>query len=183
MKTLLFLTLLSWSSLTLAAQGGGGIRIQPIVGLERVQKLSPVIKTKTRTVVGARALFGPPGFSLEAEVTRSDDSEYIAADDLTEKEESYAAKLGVRSGFNMGPLRWYLRAGGQARKSKITVTQNNVTTNRDPAVYVAPYAGTGFGLNLGGNLFANGGVTVIFTGKPKGSDREYQTTFGFGIRI
>lgn len=184
MKTLILTLLFTilYSSQGLAAQGGN-IRFQPIVGLERIQKLSPVVKTKTRTIVGGRLLLGPPGFSLEAEVTRSDDSEYIAADDLTEKEESYAAKLGVRSGFSMGPLGWYLRAGGQARRSEITVTQNDVTTTRDPAVYVSPYAGTGFRFNLAGNLFANGGVTVIFTGRPKGSDREYQTTFGFGVRI
>lgn len=89
----------------------------------------------------------------------------------------------MRSGFSMGPLSWYLRAGGQARCSEITVTQNDVTTTKDPAVYLSPYAGTGFNFNLAGNLFANGGVTVIFTGRPKGSDREYQTTFGFGVRI
>lgn len=158
-------------------------KLQPIVGLERIQKLSPVAKTKTRTIVGVRALFGPDRFTLEGEVTRSEDSETLYDRNLTEEEESIAAKLGVRSGFNIGPLGWYLRAGGQARKSTYTTTENGVTTTREPAIYVSPYAGTGFSFNLGGNLFANGGVTVIFTGKPKGSDREYQTSLGFGVRI
>jgi len=181
MKKLIFITLLSFSITTLSK--GGGLMIQPIVGLERVQKLSPEVKTKTRTIVGARALFGPPGLSLEAEATRSSDSEFIFDQNLTEEEESYAAKVGVRSNFNFSILNWYLRAGGQARRSEYTTTQNGVTTTRTPAINISPYAGSGFSVNLAGNLFANGGVTVIFTGKPKGSDREYQTTFGFGIRI
>lgn len=174
-----FIFFLSLSNITKAEW----LQVQPIVGLERIQKLSPVVKTKTRTVVGARALFGPPGFSLEAEVTRASDSETLYEQDLKEEEESYAAKLGVRSSFNLAILRWYLRAGGQARRSEVTRTQAGVTTKFNPAVNLSPYAGTGFSVNLAGNLFANGGVTVIFTGKPKGSDREYQTTFGFGVRI
>lgn len=179
---LLFLSFIPFISQS-HAQGKGYLRLQPIIGLERVQKLSPVVKTKTRTIVGVRALYGPPLLSTEAEVTRSEDSETLFDQNLTEKEESYAARLGVRTSLNLLFLRWYLRAGGQARKSTYTTTQNGVTTTRDPAVNVSPYAGTGFSINLLGNFFANGGVTVIFTGKPKGSDREYQTTLGFGVRI
>jgi|GEM_PF-2230819 len=165
------------------AQAKGNLSLQPIVGLERVQKLSPVVKTKTRTIVGVRALYGPPLLSAEAEVTRSEDSETLFDQNLTEKEESYAARLGIRTSLNLVLLNWYLRAGGQARKSTYTTTQNGITTSRDPAVNISPYAGTGFSMNLMGNFFANGGVTVIFTGKPKGSDRDYQTTLGFGVRI
>ena len=33
------------------------------------------------------------------------------------------------------------------------------------------------------NFTVNGGVTVIFTGEPRGSDREYQSTLAFGVRI
>jgi hypothetical protein len=165
------------------AAGASLLRISPIVGLERIQKVSPVAKSKTRTVVGLNVLLGPPIFSAEAEVTRSEDSETLYEQDLTEKEESFAAKLGIRSSFNLMLLNWYLRAGGQARQSKYTTTQNGMTSERTPAVYVAPYAGTGFSFNFMGNLFANGGITVIFSGRPKGSDREYQTTLGFGVRI
>ena len=153
------------------------------MGLERIQKISPVAKTKTRTVVGVNVLYGPSFLSAEAEVTRSEDSETLYEEDIKETEESIAAKLGVRSSFNLSFLSWYLRAGAQARKSTYTTTTAGVTTTREPAIYVSPYAGTGFNFNLMGNLFANGGITVIFTGRPKGSDREYQTTLGFGVRI
>ncbi|MBC96706.1 MAG: hypothetical protein CME63_03090 [Halobacteriovoraceae bacterium] len=177
----IFTTLLYSSSSW--AQDKSPLKISPIVGLERIQKVSPVQKSKTRTIVGLNILYGPSFLSAEAEVTRSEDSETLYEEDLTEKEESYAAKLGLRSSFNMAYLNWFLRAGAQARKSKYTTTRSGVTTEREPAVYVSPYAGTGFNFNLMGNLFANGGITVIFTGRPKGSDREYQTTLGFGVRI
>ncbi len=175
------LSTLSFS--TWAQSSTSPLKISPIVGLERIQKVAPVSKSKTRTIVGLNVLYGPSFLSAEAEVTRSDDSETLYEDDLTEKEESYAAKVGIRSSFNLSALSWFLRAGAQARKSKYTTTQSGVTTEREPAVYVSPYAGTGFNFNLMGNLFANGGITVIFTGRPKGSDREYQTTLGFGVRI
>ncbi len=177
------LTLSSASAVVSKAFGSGALKITPIVGYERVVKVSPVQKTKTRMVYGLNLMFGPSYLSAEAEVTKSEDSETLYEQDLTEKEESTAAKLGLRSSFNLGILNWYLRAGAQARQSKYTTTTAGVTTVREPAIYVSPYAGTGFNFNLFGNLFANGGITVIFTGRPKGSDREYQTTLGFGVRI
>jgi hypothetical protein len=183
-QTKLLLAFLVLLAPSVFAQKGGYLRINPIIGLERVQKISPVAKTKTRTIVGTRVLYGPPAFSLEGELTRSEDSETVFDPNIIkETEESYAARVGLRSGFNLGFLGWYLRAGGQARRSKITREVDGVTTTRTPAVNIAPYAGTGFNLNFQGNFFANGGITVIFTGKPKGSDRDYQTTFGFGVRI
>lgn len=182
MKNLILISLFSFS-LPLLAKGKAALTVQPVVGLERVQKLSPVQKTKTRTIVGARAMYGVPRLSLEAQVTRAEDSETLYDRNLTEKEESYNAMLGIRSSFNVLFANWYLRAGGHARKSTYTTTQNGVTTTRDPAIYLSPYAGTGLSVNILGKFFANAGVTVIFTGRPKGSDQEYQTTLGFGVRI
>ncbi len=162
---------------------GGNLNISPLYGFERVQKLSPEVKTKNRTFVGVRVVYGPPLFSFESEVTRSNDTETLPARGITEEEESYAAKLGFRSSFNLVLLRWYIRAGGHARKSTYDRTENGVNTTREPAIYVSPYAGTGFTFNLAANLFASGGITAIFTGKPKGSDRDYQTTLAFGMRL
>lgn len=181
--TIFILTLSKASAVVSLPMGSGALRITPIVGYERVVKVSPVQKTKTRMVYGVNLTFGPSYLSAEAEVTQSKDSETLYEDDIKEEEESTAAKLGLRSSFNLGVLNWYLRAGAQARQSKYTTTTAGVTTVREPAIYVSPYAGTGFNFNLFGNLFANGGITVIFTGRPKGSDREYQTTLGFGVRI
>lgn len=159
------------------------VTLQPIVGYERVQKVSPTPRTKDRAIVGLRLLLGASLLSFEAEATRAEDTESFPQEDLVLEEEAYNAKLGLRSSFNLVFARWFLRAGGHARKRSIERTQAGVTTSQDPAVYVSPYAGTGFSMNLAGKFTANAGVTVIFTGRPKGSDREYQTTFGFGVRI
>ena len=158
-------------------------KFEPIVGYERVQKVLPTARTKDRLVVGLRASYGPPLFSLEGEITRADDNEYFSDQDLRLKEESYALRVGVRSSFRLPFANWYLRAGGQGRKTTIEQTQAGVTTNRDPAVYVSPYAGTGLSVNFRGMFTLNAGITVVFTGRPKGSDHEYVSTLGFGVRI
>jgi hypothetical protein len=188
MRTLRYIfttVILLFTSNTFSAGGTDSwLQISPVVGIERVQKVYPTARTRDRTIVGARLLAGPRGFRLEAEATRADDRETFADKNLTIHDESYNAMLGFRSGFQlMQSFSWYMRFGGRARKTKETRTENDVKTVKEPAIYVSPYAGTGFRISMGRALFANGGVTVIFTGKPKGSDREYQTTLGFGVSI
>lgn len=182
MKLITALSLI-FLSLSSFAKGGATLDLSPIVGLERVTKVSPVRRTKTRTIVGARATFGIPLLSLEAQLTRSDDTETQPEEDLTEDEESYSAMLGLRSSINLGIARWFLRAGGHARKSTYTRTQAGVTTTREPAIYVSPYAGTGLRVNVMNNFWLTAGYTVIFTGRPRGSDTDTQTTLAFGVSI
>lgn len=183
MKTLIALTLLILS-FNLSAQNKDYFSISPIVGYERVQKVEPTPHTKSRLIYGVRASYGPPIFAAEAEITRGSDDENFPDRNLTIEETATNAMLGVRSSFNIASaLRWYVRGGGHARKREITRTQDEVTTEQDPAVYVSPYAGSGLNINLFNKLTLNAGITVIFTGEPKGSDHEYQTTLGFGIKI
>lgn len=176
------MTLFTMNSLY-AAGAKGNLQISPLYGFERVQKLSPEVRTKNRTFVGVRLVYGPPLLSFESEVTRSNDTEELPARSLVEDEESYAAKVGLRSSFNLVLFRWYVRAGGHARKSTYSRVENGVSSTREPAINISPYAGTGFKFNLASNFFVSGGVTAIFTGKPRGSDRDYQTTFAFGMRL
>lgn len=183
MKTLTLLLSLFCINSLYAAATKGNLQISPLYGFERVQKLSPEVRTKNRTFVGVRLVYGPPLFSFETEVTRSNDTEELPARRLVEDEESYSAKLGFRSTFNLVLFRWFIRAGGHARKSTYERVENGISSTREPAIYISPYAGTGFTFNLAANFFASGGVTAIFTGKPRGSDRDYQTTFGFGMRL
>ena len=179
MKNLILLL----SLILFSYQSKAEITIQPVVGYERVQKISPTPHTKDRAVFGARLIYGPPLFSFEAELTKANDTENFPDRNLIIKEDTTAAKLGVRSSFSFPFVRWYLRAGGAARKSTITETRSGVVSERDPAIYVSPYAGTGLTVNIMGAFTADAGVTVVFTGQPKGSDREYQTTLGFGVKI
>jgi hypothetical protein len=183
MKALYILTLILFLlPLTSFAKGKGNLLIQPIIGVESVKKWTPTVRTVTRTVVGARAVYGPPLISAEAEITRAQDDEYLFDQDMKVEEESYAAKLGVRTSIGLPMLRFYLRAGGQARQRKITETQNGVKTEREPHIRTSPYAGAGLSVNAMG-FFVNAGYTAIFTGKPKGSDYDTQTTLGIGMRF
>ncbi len=178
------LILLNISTAFSASATGGLLTVNPIVGYERVQKLMPTPHTRDRLVYGFRVMFGIPLLSLELEATKADDKEVFVAEDMTVLEESYAGKLGIRSSISMASIfSWYLRAGGHARKKTETITKAGVETVNEPALRVSPYAGAGFRFTIGPNLAVNGGVTAIFTGKPKGSDREYQTTLGFSAGI
>ncbi len=171
----------SWAQ---SAGTKGYLKIEPVIGYERVQKIEPTPHSKNRLIYGIRANYGPPIFSLEAEVTQGKDNESFPDRNLTIEETVTNGMLGVRSSFNIGNLaRWFLRFGGHARKTELSRTENSITTTTEPAIYLSPYAGTGLSINLLRTFSLNAGYTVIFTGRPKGSDREYQTTLGFSIRI
>lgn len=177
----IFVSIPAWSQ---SSPTGGFLKIEPVVGLERVQKIEPTPHSNTRFIYGLRMNYGPPLLSAEAEITQGKDSESFPVQNLTTEETVTNAMLGVRSSFNFGGvLQWYLRLGGHGRKSEYSKTLNGVTTTREPSVYLSPYAGTGLSINLLNAFSLNAGYTVIFTGKPKGSDREYQTTLGFSVRI
>lgn len=184
MKNIILLVItLSFSSKVFSAGGSQYLTFEPIVGYERVQKLSPTVHTKARLIYGVRANFGPPLISIEGQVTQGNDTEVFPLLDLTIKEEVINAMLGLRSQIGFGPLGFYIRAGGHARKSKITTTKAGASTVKEPAIYASPYAGTGISLKLASMLRVNAGITVIFSGRPKGSDQEYQTTLGFALKF
>ena len=166
------------------AAGKSAITIEPVVGYERVQKLVPTPHSNDRLIYGVRGSYGMSILAVEAEVTQGRDTESFPNEDLTIKEVATNAKIGLRSSIvNTRLIRWYLRAGGHARQSEITTTELGVTTVVEPGIRISPYAGTGLVFNFNNTFKLNAGVTVIFTGKPKGSDREYQSTLGFAIKI
>lgn len=187
MKKIIPVLIFMYSSISLSASSQlSGLSVSPIFGIERVQKIQPTPHTKERMTYGIRVLYGPSLFSFEAEATKADDSEVY--DDTEYKEESIAAKVGLRSSFNLVILNWFFRAGGHARQKKITkivtdLTFNQTITKSEPAIKVSPYAGTGFKINLPGGLFMTGGVTAIFTGEPKGSDKEFLADLAWGIKF
>ncbi len=185
MKKITLLLFLSLSiPSTMAASSKGNLTIGPIVGYERVQKISPTPHTKDRLFYGIRAVYGPPLLSAEAEITQGKDTESFPERDLTIKETATSAMVGLRSNFLRTKfLTTYIRAGGHARKSEVETTEAGVTTTREPAVSVSPYAGAGLNINLMNKFTLNLGITAIFTGKPKGSDSEYQTSLGFTVNI
>lgn len=188
MKKLILLPIVVFLLSTMSAfsqtRGSSLLSVEPIVGYERVQALLPEPHTKDRLIYGLRVSFGPPILSIEAEATQGSDTESFPSDNLEVKESVTNGMVGLKSSiFNGQFLRWYIRAGGHARKTKIETTLLSVTTTEEPDLKISPYAGTGLTFRFGSMFTLNAGITAIFTGEPNGSDREYQTTLGFSIRI
>lgn len=162
----------------------GNLRVEPVVGYERAQKIFPEPRTKNRFYYGFRAHYGPSLLSIEAEVTQARDNESFPDRDLELKETSTTAMLGVRSNIINGALlNWYLRAGGHARRVDQTRIESGVSTTYDPAIRVSPYAGTGLVFKLGQYFHLNAGSTIVFTGYPDSRSREYRHSLGFTFRI
>jgi hypothetical protein len=162
----------------------GSLTLEPILGYERVQKIEPTARTTNRFYYGVRASYGIPLLSAEGELTRAQESENFPEQDLKIDETSTTLMLGLRSNFNhRGMIGAYLRAGGHARKSEIEKIEDGVKTSDDPSVRLSPYAGAGLNFRLASYFRLNAGITVVFTGEPKGSDKEYRTSLGFSINI
>lgn len=157
---------------------------QPIVGLERVQKIEPAGETKDRFIYGLRMNYGMPILSAEFEITQGKDTENFADRDLTIKESTTSLMLGLRSSYQLAnSLYFYLRGGAHGRRNERERIENNISTKTTPAVYLNPYAGTGLTISVMEMLSINAGVTVIFTGQPRGSEQEYQTSLGFTLKV
>ena len=70
---------------------------------------------------------------------------------------------------------FYLRAGGQAKKSKYTITEDGVTETKEPAVKIFPYAGSGLTVSILKIFSLNAGITAVFTDqKQVNNGVEYQ---------
>jgi hypothetical protein len=164
--------------------GGFGFTVEPIIGFDRVQKLVPNPHTKNRLIYGARATAGILLISAEGEYTRGQDDESYSDLDLTVKEQADKAKLGIRSGFKLGPVVTFnLRAGGQATKGKRDETRGGVTTTYSQDLEVDPYAGAGLRGRLSNKLSASAEVVAVVTDTSDLSKNEYQTTAGFSIHL
>lgn len=185
MKSFLLIILLIISNDILAApRGPSWIRLQPIIGFERVQKILPTPHSKNRLIYGGRLLLGPSFFAMETEFVMGKDDEHFPARDLTIEEETQRLKVGLRSSLRFFPgFSWVLRGGAQGRKNKMRMVESGVVTNKSTATRVHPYIGTGFDWWLFGNFSASGDFTVVLTDYPKEGDREYQSSLGFSIRI
>ena len=180
-----FITTLSSTAIIRESITNGNLTINPVIGYERVQKVYPTPHTSSRFIYGLRAQYGLRILSLEAEATQGKSDEAFPTQNITVKDTTTNLKLGLRSNFNIlaNTLSMYLRAGASGNKTKEERTESGVTTTVEPDFDISPYAGTGFNFRLLSNIYANGGITVIFTGEPEGSDYDYQTTLGFTVRI
>lgn len=159
------------------------INLVPVVGMERVQKFEPKEYTSNRLYYGVRLVAGKPLLSFEAEVTQAKDDKTFNDLDRKTNENSTNGSLGIRSTFGQGPMNFFLRMGGTARKSEIktTVISTGTSTTEEPPIVINPYAGTGLSINFGNIFRLNAGLTAVFAGSPRGSDIDYQATLGYSM--
>lgn len=180
MKVLLTVFLFLSSSLLFAE-----IKIEPVYGFERTQRLFPKpTRYVTETFLGIRALYGKPIFSLEAEVTQSQSSEDFPDDNQKVKYSTQKAMLGFRTyPVQSKYFGAYFRFGARASKITMEITENGTTETDEQPINVDPYAGAGFSIVFGNNFSLNSGATLVYN-KNAPSSEQFDTryTFSFTIR-
>ncbi len=166
------------------AQAAVGFGIEPVVGYERTQSLIPTAHSRDGLLYGARLTLGVLLLSLEAEYLRGTDNETFPANDLTIKDTSDKAKVGLRSTFSLGGiLSAFLRGGGQASRLKHEeLTSGSDTVTNTPITY-HPYFGVGLGARLGHSFMLTADVTTVFHNFPSMNDNEYQATAGLTVHF
>ena len=182
----IILIFLSFSSFSLLAKGTEGLSVTPIVGFERIQRTLPTPSMKTRTVVGARAIYRLPITSLEAEYTHGEDDATNSTTNTSYKFVDDKLRLGLRGDFNIASfLSWDLSGGLQAKQTKTTTTVSGSTSTSTTKTSTDPYVGTGVSLHLLNMFSLNADITAVYTptDEPGLKDYELRPTLGFTIRL
>ncbi len=158
------------------------INVEPIVGYEQVQQVLPTPHRINRLIYGARATGGILLISAEAEYTHGVAQESFP--NFSQTDTGDQLKVGLRSGFSLGPLLTLsVRGGVQASQEKIDQTSNGVTTTTFQPVAYNPYLGLAARAMLTSHLSASAGVVAIIPNINDMSQNEYQMTAGFAIRF
>lgn len=160
------------------------LKIEPVYGVERTQRHFPEpSRYKTQTFIGARAVYGTPGFSLELELNQSTDTEEFPDDNLEVTYSNQKALLGFRT----YPIqsKWFgmfLRFGARGSKQTRHIKENNESRSEEDPINFDPYAGTGFTLVLGKNFALNAGATLAYN-KNAEEGEKYDTRYTFSFTI
>lgn len=164
---------------------GSELKIEPVYGVERTQRLQPEpARYKTETFVGARALYGTPAFSLELEVNQSRETEDFPDQDLEITYSSQQALLGFRSyPIKSKMLGLFFRAGARASKRTRDIKQSGETTKEEDPINYDPYAGTGLTFVLGRLFALNAGATLIYNRNAENENEMYDTRYSFSFSI
>lgn len=169
-----------------AANGSEYFSIVPIVGIERVQKLQPTVKMKTRGIFGVRLQSKTPILTFELEGTQAQDTEHDATTSTSYKDVESKIRLGVKGNITTSSIfDWYLRGGAQMRQNEQTKTVNAISTTVTKSSKVQPYAGTGFDIRLLQAFYLSGDVILTYTptSQPNLNDYEIQPSLGFTMKF
>lgn len=158
------------------------VKMEPVFGYERVQKLQPEAQIKSRVFYGARIVAGLPHLSAEGELIRGTDSETYPSLNMTRSDTDDRLKLGLRSSYSMGKLMSaHARGGVQASRNVAEITQSGITTTERGEIKYHPYAGAGIRSAVASNVSLVGDVVVVFGDFPDMKKNDYQTSLGFSV--
>lgn len=180
-KYLTLLILLNSSNLV----HGADLKIEPVYGFERTQRLYPEpARYRTTTFLGLRALYGDPKFSLEAELNQSTSSEEFPEDDLKVEYIDRKALLGFRTyPLTSKIFGWFLRFGARAQKNTRNIEEASESRTEEDPLTFDPYAGTGLTLVLGNNFSLNGDATLIYNRNAESESEKYDTRYSLSFTI
>jgi hypothetical protein len=130
----IFFLLLLFISNPIFAQTQPAFRFEPIYGVERTQVEYPKpSRYVTRTLFGARVLYGVRLLSAELEFSRSDDSRNYSSDNYKIHDTVERLMLGARSTFDLSTfLSWWLRSGVRASRQKSVIDDNGTSRTETP---------------------------------------------------
>lgn len=173
-------------SITARARSSIGFSLEPIIGYDRVQKLTPTAHTTDRLVYGGRLIVGVPLLSVEVEYTRGTDHEDFPTSGLSTKDTADKGKLGVRSSIGLGKLFSFIaRAGAQGSRTVHESTSAGVTTRTETPIEYDPYAGAGLRIRFGrrSQISLAADLTAVITDTSDLSKNEYLLTSGFAVHL
>jgi hypothetical protein len=160
---------------------GLNYNISPLYGFQTVYFSSPTPHTSTQTLYGVRGSVGVDVLSLEAEYSRSGNTENYATDPTMIHHDSQNYKLGLLSTWRMGKYASLSgRAGCQASQDTETDTNSGVDTKTTHPMSYNPYAGAQFGLHFG-VINVNASSTVVFRDSSDMKKNDIQNTVSVGV--
>ncbi len=159
------------------------LNVEPIVGLERTQKLLPDVHSTTRLFYGARVTGGYRLIALEAEYTRAQDEESFPLTSTSTTSTADRVKIGLRSELLRNPfISGHARLGGQARRETTELTVSGSTTTETTPTTYEPYAGFGIRAFLTPKIGLTAEVVAVFRDFPNDfAQNDYQGSAGVTV--
>jgi hypothetical protein len=155
--------------------------ISPLYGFQSVYYSSPTPHTSTQSMYGVRVTAGVDLLSLEAEYSKSGNTENYAADPTMVKHDDQNYQLGLLSTVHLGNfVSLSGRAGCQASQDTETDTNSGVDTTTTTPLTYNPYAGAQIGIHFG-VISVNASSTMVFKDNHDMSKNDVQNVLSVGV--
>jgi hypothetical protein len=186
LPVLFMMTGSSFSDAAVIDRAGFHVTVEPIIGYEWTQVVTPSVRTRGMLVYGGRFTVGHKLLSGEGEYTQGTTNETFPTIDQNLKTDKQNARLGLRTSKTVGPfLDFLFRAGGQASKTQTTTTTISSATSLtdSPDWEIHPYAGVGVQGNLAGFFSIALEATYLFRNLKDWSGNDVQTSASVKIQL